>query len=192
MGGSLQGDHVSIWNSLTSCAILNAVTRPNILALNFTTNLPNSTIYLLVLTVIASLLMFLFIRWTAPCSHYRNYEGFMQDKRSSGWAILIVSSLLTVIYLPLSTLAVHMMVWSDDLWVVPNPYTNATTSPPIVSPLGPSDEYRDPLDFCWTSTMKVNEFNYAPLVVIASIAVFFGVRDCYSFRNQCSQFASVL
>lgn len=150
-------------------------TRPNILAFNFTTNLLNSTIYLAVVSVMAAVLMFLFIRWTAPCTHYRNYEGFMHDKQSSGWGIHIVTFLLTAMYLPVSTLAVHMIVWSDDLWVVANPYTNATTNPPLVSPLGPTDEYRDPLDFCWTSTMKLNEFNYAPLVITVSIVVFFGV-----------------
>ncbi|KAG6862355.1 hypothetical protein C0995_011795 [Termitomyces sp. Mi166 len=65
-------------------------------------------------------------------------------------------------------MTVHVLVWSQDLWVVPNPYTNATSYPPVLPPLGPPDEYRDPLDFCWTTTMRRNEVNYAPFVVILS------------------------
>lgn len=80
-----------------------------------------------------------------------------------------MSFLLTAIYLPLSTMAIHVLVWSDDLWVVPNPYTNATTFPPVLPPLGPSDEFRDPLDFCWTTTMERNEINWAPVVVIIAV-----------------------
>ena len=79
-------------------------------------------------------------------------------------------------------MAVHVLVWSDDLWAVPNPYTNATTFPPNVEPLGPSDEYRDPLDFCYTTTMLRNEINYAPAVVILAIACFLGVSNTVHFR----------
>jgi hypothetical protein len=83
----------------------------------------------------------------------------------------VVTFLLTIIYLPLSTMAVHVLVWSSDLWATPNPYTNAATFPPVVPPLGPTSEYRDPLDFCWTTTMKRNEINYAPALVIISLFV---------------------
>ena len=93
---------------------------------------------------------------------------------------MIVSFLLTVIYLPLSTMTVHILVWSDDLWAVPNSYTNATTNPPQAAPLGPADEYRDPLDFCYTTTMKRNEINFAPVLIILAIIIFFGV--CIHFR----------
>ena len=66
--------------------------------------------------------------------------------------------------------------------MVPNPYLNATSLPPVVEPLGPPDQYRDPLDFCWTTTMKRNEVNFAPVVVICGLIVMASVRstDCNS------------
>ncbi|KAG5647947.1 hypothetical protein DXG03_006981 [Asterophora parasitica] len=68
-------------------------------------------------------------------------------------------------------MAVHVLVWSQDLWVVPNPYANATSFPPDVPPLGPSSEYRDAMDFCWTTTMKRNQVNYAPIVIVLAAIV---------------------
>ena len=75
-------------------------------------------------------------------------------------------------------MAVHILVWSDDLWVVPNPYVNATTFPPEVTPLGPADEFRNPLDFCYTTTMLRNEINYAPAVVVIAVICFLGASTC--------------
>ncbi|THH16822.1 hypothetical protein EW146_g3878 [Bondarzewia mesenterica] len=151
-------------------------TIPNVLAFNFATTLIQSLIYLSIFMVLAGVLLYCFHRSSSPCTRYNRFEGFQQpEKQGSGWSIVIVSFLLTVIYLPLSTMAVHIIVWSDDLWAVPNPYTNATTNPPIVSPLGPSDQYRAPLDFCYTTTMKRNEINFAPVLVIIAIIIFFGL-----------------
>ncbi|KAF7347866.1 hypothetical protein MVEN_01544400 [Mycena venus] len=90
---------------------------------------------------------------------------------NNGTVLVIITFLLAVIYLPLSTLAVHVLVWSQDLWIVPNPYTNATSFPPVVPPLGPSSEYKDPLDFCWTTTMKRDEVNWAPVLIILAFFV---------------------
>ena len=91
-----------------------------------------------------------------------------------------ISFLLTALYLPLSTMAVHVLVWSDDLWVVPNPYVYANgtyiNGPPQVSSLGPADQFRDPLDFCWTTTMQKNEVNYAPVVIIIALICVGAVR----------------
>ena len=155
--------------------------RPNILAFNFATTLIQSMIYLLVFMALAGGLLYCFHRSSSPCMRYNRLEAFQQpEKQGSGWSIVIVSFLLTVIYLPLSTMTVHILVWSDDLWAVPNPYTNATTNPPQVAPLGPADEYRDPLDFCYTTTMKRNVINFAPVLIILAIIIFFGV--CIHFR----------
>jgi len=82
-----------------------------------------------------------------------------------------------VIYLPLSTMSVHVLVWSEEVWAIPNPYRNATSFPPILPPLGPSNEYRDPLDFCWTTTMKRNEINLAPVFIVLSALAFIFVGD---------------
>jgi hypothetical protein len=151
--------------------------RPNILALNFATTLIQSLIFLLIFMGLAGLLLYAFYASTAPCKRYGSLEGFQQPDRSSGRSIVITSFLLTVIYLPLSTLAVHVITWSSDLWAVPNPYLNSTINPPVVAPLGPSDQFRDPLDFCYTTTMNKNEINFAPVVVIIAITILFTVRE---------------
>ncbi|KAI9462355.1 hypothetical protein BJY52DRAFT_1116426 [Lactarius psammicola] len=156
-------------------------TIPNILALNFATTLVQSLIFLVIFMGLAGLLLYAFHTSTAPCKRYSSLEGFQQPDRSSGRSIVITSFLLTVVYLPLSTLAVHVITWSDDLWAVPNPYLNSTTNPPVVAPLGPPDQFRDPLDFCYTTTMKKNEINFAPVVVIAAITILFALTISYPF-----------
>lgn len=115
-------------------------------------------------------LLYYFQRSTSLCCRLGISEGLQEPLyMKSNWGLVIATFILTVLYLPLSTMAMHVLVWSEDLWVVPNPYVNATTSPPIVALLGPENEFRDPLDFCWTTTMKRNEVNFAPIVVIIAI-----------------------
>lgn len=124
---------------------------------------------------IAGVLLFIWLRMTHACCSVIVPEGLQSTKYlRNSWAVVIVTFVLTVIYLPLSTMAVHVLVWSDDLWAVPNPYTGTTTSL-TPEPLGPSDEFRDPLDFCYTTTMLRNEVNWAPVIVILAIASFVGV-----------------
>jgi hypothetical protein len=124
---------------------------------------------------IAVLLLLCFYRWTSEYRGSHVIEGLRPYKPTSRWSLVVITFLLTVIYLPLSTMAVHVLVWSQDLWVVPNPYVNATSFPPVVPPLGPPDQFRDPLDFCWTTTMKRNDVNFAPLWVIIVFFVFLSV-----------------
>ncbi|KAM6498075.1 hypothetical protein JOM56_006023 [Amanita muscaria] len=148
-------------------------TIPNVLALNFGTTLSQSISFLVVFIVIALGLLYGFYRYTRYCEQYNSIEGLQAiGNRSGQWGLVIITFLLTVIYLPLTTIAVHVLVWSQDLWVVPNPYINATSFPPTVPPLGPSNIYYDPLDFCWTTTMERNQVNWAPfLVIIALVAI---------------------
>ena len=135
-----------------------------------------SLILLVVLMTIAGVLLFIFRRMTRACCSVVVPEGLQSTQYlKNSWAVIIVTFILTVLYLPLSTMAVHVLLWSDDLWVVPNPYVNATTSPPTVIPLGPPDQYRDPLDFCYTTTMLRNQINYAPVIVILAVICFLGV-----------------
>ncbi|KAI0936419.1 hypothetical protein AcV5_004565 [Taiwanofungus camphoratus] len=146
---------------------------PNILALNFASTLTESLVLLIIFMVISGILLYYFHRVTRQCRSLSIPEGQQRvEYPKNPWAAVIVSFLLTVIYLPLSTMAVHVLVWSDDLWVVPNPYINATSFPPSVPVLGPSDQYRAPLDFCWTTTMELNEINYAPVIVILATICF--------------------
>ncbi|KAJ7071068.1 hypothetical protein C8F01DRAFT_1108962 [Mycena amicta] len=147
-------------------------TIPNVLALNFASTVNQSLIFLVLFLALAMTLLYLFHRAAANYDRYKVVEGLQQaGAQRSRTGLVAITFLLTIIYLPLSTMAVHVLVWSSDLWAVPNPYTNATSFPPVVPPLGPSSEYRNPLDFCWTTTMKRNEINLAPALVILSVIV---------------------
>lgn len=176
--------------------------RPNVLALNFASTVVQSMVFLVIFMVLSSALLFKFYFLSRNCERYRRSEGLQPaDPEGKQWGLVVTTFLLTVIYLPLSTMAVHVLVWSDDLWVVSNPYTNATSFPPVVPPLGPSSEYRDPLDFCWTTTMKKNEvritslhvttgltfrlkINFAPAIVIlalvAVLSVFMSLKSDFT------------
>ncbi|RPD55808.1 hypothetical protein L227DRAFT_614942 [Lentinus tigrinus ALCF2SS1-6] len=150
---------------------------PNVLAFNFASTLLQSLILLVVFMIIAGVLLYFFMRMTAACCSVIIPEGLQSTTYlKHSWSVLLCSFVLTVIYLPLSTMAVHVLVWSDDLWVVPNPYTNTTIE---VKPFGPPDEFRAPLDFCYTTTMLRNEINYSPVVVVIAIICFLALTIWY-------------
>ena len=150
---------------------------PNVLALNFAPVLVQSLVFLTVFILFAFFLLYLFYRSAAQSDRYNSIEGLQESEtKGNHWGLVAVTFLLMVIYLPLSTMSVHVLVWSDELWAIQNPYKNATSLPPIVSPLGPPNEYRDPLDFCWTTTMRRNEVNFAPIFFVLSVLVFISVR----------------
>jgi hypothetical protein len=147
-------------------------TIPNMLALNFASTIIQSLLYLLIFLSISSALLFYFWRVTERCAELQNLEGLqVAETKNYGVATVCVTFILAVIYLPVSTMAVHVLTWSDDLWVVPNPYKNATTWPPQVDPLGSPEEWRDPLSFCYTTTMRKNEINWAPVLVLVALVV---------------------
>lgn len=75
--------------------------------------------------------------------------------------------LLTTLYLPLAKLSFDALVWSDTMWPVKNPYK--TTDFPDLQPLGPSGIYRDPGDFCYVTSMKIQDLNFAWVIVPLAI-----------------------
>lgn len=128
--------------------------------------------------LLSGVLLFFFYRATAICTQLGQEEGLRERSSiKNTWTIVLISFTLTVLYLPLSTMALHVLVWSEDLWVVPNPYVNATSLPPQVPPLGPPDQFRDPLDFCWTTTMRKDQVNFSPIVIIIAAACIAGVSS---------------
>jgi hypothetical protein len=154
------------------------MTRPNILALNFASTMAQSLVFLLMFMGIAAALLYYFYRSTSHCDRYSGIEGLQRtNQQGKQRGLVIVTFLLTVIYLPLSTMAVHVLVWSQDLWVVPNPYVGPAPSQSAALPLETPGEYRGPLDFCWTTTMKRNQVNYAPVIIVLALVVFFFVRS---------------
>jgi hypothetical protein len=166
---------VLIGNEASLSQILTNSSRPNIVALNFTSTLNQSLVFLLIFMAITAILLFLFYRWTSEYHGSSVIEGLQPHQSTGRRGLVFLTFLLTVIYLPLSTMAVHVLVWSQDLWVVSNPYINTTSFPPVLPPLGPPDQFHDPLDFCWTTTMKRNDVNFAPLFVIVAIFFFLSV-----------------
>ncbi|KAF8585532.1 hypothetical protein K439DRAFT_1560810 [Ramaria rubella] len=147
-------------------------TIPNVLALNLSYTLVESFILLIVLMSCSGLLLYYFHVSTTRIALASTREGLQGQDTSSSWGIIFASFVLTLIYLPLSTITVHALLWSQDFWVIPNPYLNATSLPPSLPPLGPSSEFRDPLDFCYTTTMNKNEINFAPAVVALAALTF--------------------
>jgi len=145
--------------------------RPNVLALNLASSALEALVFLIIFMTMATALLFYFYRTAAGCDRYTKIEGLQQSlPEGRRWGITIATFLLTVIYLPLSTMAVHVLVWSDDLWVVPH---NSTDPFPDVPSLA---QDRDPSNFCWTTTMKKNEINFAPALLVISAFVIIFVR----------------
>ena len=160
------------------------------LALNFATSTRLATIILIVLMLVVGLVFYFFVRATSVCCRVGLPEGLQTPNWfPHKWRLVLMSLVLTVLYLPLSTMAMHVVVWSDDLWVVPNPYTNSSVNPADLPALGPANEFLEPLDFCYTTTMKRNELNYAPVLVILALISLIGVRPN---RNDPAQSNSII
>ena len=135
--------------------------------------------------LLVSILLFSFWRMSDRFKPFGLQEGLVPySEPGNAWSFILISFILTVLYLPISTIATHALVWSDDFWAVSNPYVNATTFPPVLPPLGPSNEFRDPLDFCYTTTMKRNEVNLAPYVLVASTLILLFVRIHNFFKHS--------
>ncbi|KAF9956753.1 hypothetical protein BGZ72_002478 [Mortierella alpina] len=91
----------------------------------------------------------------------------LRSKKARIETIAIVF-LLTTLYLPLAKLSFDALVWSDSMWPIKNPYTHADY--PTLEPLGPSGIYRAPDDFCYVTSMKIQDLNFA--YVIIPLAIF--------------------
>lgn len=154
---------------------LRNIFSPNVLALNFGTTVTQSSLFLGLFIAITGALLYYFWLATNKCESADVQEGFTSSSKDGGWKLIFVAFILSALYLPLSTIVVHALVWSDDFWAVSNPYTNSTVNPPVVAPLGPADQFYGPLSFCYTTTMKRNEFNYAPIIVAISAVIFAAV-----------------
>ncbi len=151
-------------------------TIPNILALNIPTKLKQSLIFLIVLMVICGTLLYQFYILTEEYCTRVLKEGRQPRQPRPSWSTILVTFLLTVLYLPLSTIAMHGILWSSDFWVVENPYISDNFNPSNMQPLGDPTIWRDPLDFCYTTTMRKDEGNWAPLIVFLCAITFFFVR----------------
>ena len=151
-------------------------TIPNILALNIPTKLKQSFIFLIVLMVICGILLHQFYILTEEYCTRVLKEGRQPRQPRPSWSTILVTFLLTVLYLPLSTIAMHGILWSSDFWVVENPYISDNFNPSKMQSLGDPTIWRDPLDFCYTTTMRKDQGNWAPLIVFLCAITFLLVR----------------
>ncbi|PWN43949.1 hypothetical protein IE81DRAFT_287997 [Ceraceosorus guamensis] len=144
---------------------------PSILALDFVSILGKALILLLIWIIVVAALLIKFWRMTRAPNPNRTIEGFVSQpwlftSPSMGTKLVNILTvfILTTLYIPLSKLAVDTISWSSDFWPVPNPYANGDNVGDL-APLGPASRFRDPMDFCWTTTMAKDEFNFAWLAV---------------------------
>ncbi|KAE8230167.1 hypothetical protein CF326_g4839 [Tilletia indica] len=153
-------------------------TLPSILALDFVSLLGRAEVFMVLWMVVGGLMLWRFWRITRAYDHNRYVDGF--DSRPSAYTspargtktcyVLLVFGLTTA-YIPLTKLAVDTLVWHSDFWVT-NPLAGSSSTddlPKELPPLGDSDHFRDPLDFCYTTTMRKDKFNFAWLLLPAAV-----------------------
>jgi len=63
------------------------------------------------------------------------------------------------------------------MWPITNPYKNSDF--PVLQPLGPSGIYRDPYDFCYVTSMKIQDLNFAYAII--PLAIFTLVANTFYF-----------
>ncbi|KAF9316036.1 hypothetical protein BG003_002394 [Podila horticola] len=126
-------------------------------------------LFLFCVVAFAALYTFKIMTRTDPNDDIEGLEVSSWSLRSKKQRIETISIvfLLTTLYLPLAKLSFDALVWSDTMWPVTNPYK--TTDFPDLQPLGPSGIYRDPDDFCYVTSMKIQDLNFAWVIVPLAI-----------------------
>ncbi|PWY99668.1 hypothetical protein BCV70DRAFT_148120, partial [Testicularia cyperi] len=156
-------------------------TLPAFLGFDLVSVFGYAVIFFLLWIVLTATALFFFWRMTRAYNPNRSVEGF----DSQGWIYKSASRgtrlantclvfVLGLLYLPLSKLAVDALVWSSDFWPVPNPYSGGVDNPAIPPPLGDPDIWRQPMDFCYTTTMRRDAFNWAFVIIpVAALTILF-------------------
>ncbi|KAF9170819.1 hypothetical protein BGX21_008404 [Mortierella sp. AD011] len=154
---------------------------PAVLSLDFPRAVGYGMVFLIVFSLICfiSLYTFKIMTRTDPNDDIEGLEVSSWSLRSKKQRIETISIvfLLTTLYLPLAKLAFDVLVWSDTMWPISNPYTDVDF--PVLEPLGPSDIYRAPSDFCYVTSMKIQDLNFA--YVIIPLAVFTLIANTFYF-----------
>ncbi|KAG0051413.1 hypothetical protein BGZ83_003799 [Gryganskiella cystojenkinii] len=145
---------------------------PALLSLDFPRALGYGMVFLMLFALICWIALYTFkiMTRTDPNDDIEGLEVNSWSLRSKKQRIETISIvfLLTTLYLPLAKLSFDALVWSDTMWPIPNPYKN--TDFPVLEPLGPNGIYRDPSDFCYVTSMKIQDLNFA--YVIIPLAIF--------------------
>lgn len=139
-------------------------TLPSILALDFVSVFGLAIVFFILWICITVLGLLWFWRMTSAYDPNRNIQGFegqpyifRSPKRGTKAANIIVTFVLTTLYIPLSKLAVDALVWSADFW----PTNQGQTS----SHPDDSAVWRDAKDYCYTTTMRLDGFNWAWVIL---------------------------
>ncbi|KAF9182915.1 hypothetical protein BGZ51_004359 [Haplosporangium sp. Z 767] len=145
---------------------------PAVLSFDFPRAMGYGMVFLILLGVICFVALYTFkiMTRTDPNDDIEGLEVSSWNLRSKKARIETISIvfLLTTLYLPLAKLSFDALVWSDTMWPISNPYK--TVDFPVLEPLGPSGIYRDPSDFCYVTSMKIQDLNFA--YVIIPLAIF--------------------
>ncbi|GAC95836.1 hypothetical protein PHSY_003413 [Pseudozyma hubeiensis SY62] len=155
-------------------------TLPAFLGFDLVSVFGYAVIFFVVWIVITALALWRFWRMTKAHNPNKTVEGYDSQgwiyksaSRGTRFANTCLVFVLGLLYLPLSKLAVDALVWSSDFWPVPNPYKGGIDDPVPGPLLGDPDLWHAPLDFCYTTTMRKDAFNWAyvilPLAVLTII-----------------------
>ncbi|KAG0359714.1 hypothetical protein BGZ54_009854 [Gamsiella multidivaricata] len=147
----------------------------NIIPALLSLDLPRAVGYGMVFLILFGLICFIalytfkIMTRTDPNDDIEGLEVSSWSLRSKKQRIETISIVfvLTTLYLPLAKLSFDALVWSDTMWPIANPYTN--TDFPALEPLGPSGIYRDPSDFCYVTSMKIQDLNFAYAIIPLAI-----------------------
>ncbi|CAG8529899.1 7731_t:CDS:2 [Ambispora gerdemannii] len=142
-------------------------TLPNLFSLNFQNVFGNGFAFLLAFFLICFAALYWFRKMTKhdPNEVVEGLESYpwnLRPERSKKENIVVVF-VITSLYLPLSKLSIDALVWSDTFWPVTNPYL--TTDSPEFTPLGSPDTYRAPDDFCYVTSMRKQDLNFAFIII---------------------------
>ncbi|SNX85284.1 uncharacterized protein MEPE_03993 [Melanopsichium pennsylvanicum] len=147
-------------------------TLPAILGFDLVSVFGYAIIFFVIWIVITALALWHFRRMTKAHNPNKTVEGFdsqgwiyKSSSRGTRFANTCLVFVLGLLYLPLSKLAVDVLVWSSDFWPVPDPYKGGIDDPIPGPLLGDPDIWRAPLDFCYTTTMRKDAFNWAYIII---------------------------
>ncbi|GAA5877534.1 hypothetical protein JCM3774_005898 [Rhodotorula dairenensis] len=166
------------------------VTMPAFLSLDLVSAFGKALIFLFVLTLVTLAALYELMRftggWKGPSSGLQGTkldqgEGYDREgtatrqeswRNSRVWRI-VVTFWCTSVYLPLSKWAIGALVYTDDYWPVPNPYlATRDTKPDLLASLGAAQEFHDPLDFCYRTSMRRNSINFTfVLLPVAALVI---------------------
>ncbi|KAF8316174.1 hypothetical protein DL93DRAFT_2154964 [Clavulina sp. PMI_390] len=142
-------------------------TIPNILALNFFTLIEQKLLFFSLFALCAICLLCIFHRYTRSIIYDEaNTEGLYRTPATgTGWGLVWVSFTLCLVYLPISIIAVHGLMWSSDFWPVNNSTGIAASS-----------------SVCYTTASAPNQANLAPLVVMLCVVVVLSITIYFPLR----------